>query len=310
MSKIVYYIVPIIIIGIIVTLAVHYLIFYISSFHSYGNTVKLISSYMSPQLNKILNKVNNTKTYAVNYTAFNIIYYNTSEDELITVINNVSMLAKHIKCTLYDLLGMIVFYAIYIFFFFKFTYKKIPERYKKIFSVYIPLILALLISIMTASIGYFFIAIIDPILITIFDTLAHLIPLAYAPSIVDTLVFSLDISLVVIGFLIERVFDSERGEIKGSSDEFEHTFPIFNELMQFMANLSILVTKISIVIIIAFSISMSILAYYNIAFLVEYMLFIFSIIRFPIEFALFSLILNTIVYINSKLIGCQRNCNA
>ncbi|BAB67043.1 hypothetical protein [Sulfurisphaera tokodaii] len=301
----IYYIIPGIIAIIIIALVVYGFILYFSSASIYSNTEKLIFSYIFSPLNKTLKNLNSAETFTANYTVFNIIYYNASEEELDNTIYNVSMLVGDLEYILLDLLAIIGLYAIYIFLFFRSFNNNIKrEIIRGIYGIIIPCILYIPILFITITNAILFlVSIIGPLLLTLLNGLAHFLPLDYASSIVDALIFGLDISLVVIWILIERISDNELARIKDPSDKIELKFFKMSKILEFINNLLVTIVKVSIVILLAFSVSISILAYYNIAFLVEDILFIAKIMEFLICIASLSLILDIIIYINSKAIG-------
>ena len=92
---------------------------------------------------------------------------------------------------------------------------------------------------------------------------------------IDSLIFGLDIFLFVVEFLIERVTENEIASIPTTIDQAVKLFHSFNKILEHVINVLKLVIKILVVIIFAITIIITFLAYFNIAYLIEDLLFVF-----------------------------------
>jgi len=111
--------------------------------------------------------------------------------------------------------------------------------------------------------------------------LDHLLPQDSAYSMIDSLLFGLDIFLFVVGFLIERVTENKIPSIPTTIDESVKLFYSFNEILEHIINVLKLLIKILVIITFAISIAITFLAYFNIAYLIEdfqFVVFTMSII--------------------------------
>ena len=164
-------------------------------FNSYAYTQYSIMKYfLSPQQIKPSNK-----SITVNNTTFELMYYNVSESELTELIHNTSTLTNDIGYLLASIVGLIILYVLYIFLYFRvFIRNLLPST---VFHLLFPIAVEYIIIIFVPlSLGSIFYNTILPILLTFLYALDHLLPLDFAYSMIDSLIFGLDIFLFVVEF--------------------------------------------------------------------------------------------------------------
>jgi hypothetical protein len=139
-----------------------------------------------------------------------------------------------------------------------------------------------------------------PILLTLLYAPNHLLPLDSAYSMIDSLIFGLDIFLFVVEFLIERVTGSEIPSIPTTIDKVVKLFHSSNVILEHLTNVLKLLIKILVIITFAISIAITFLAYYNIAYLIEDFQFEFFTMYFIAILALLVVIIEFLVNISFK----------
>jgi hypothetical protein len=225
--------------------------------------------FLSPQQIKP-----NNKSITVNDTASELMYYNVSESELTELIHNTSTFTNDIFYLLASIAGLIILYVLYIFLYFRvFIGDLLPSLlFHILFLIVVELIIIIPIPLSLRSI---FLSAIFPILLTFLYALNHLLPLGSAYSMIDSLIFGLDIFLFVVEFLIERVTENEITSIPTTIDKAVKLFHSFNVRLEHGINVLKLLIKILVIITFAISIATTFLAYFNIAYLIEDFLFVF-----------------------------------
>jgi hypothetical protein len=254
-------------------------------FSAYAYTQNSVMKYfLSPQQIKP-----NNKSITMNDTASELMYYNVSESELTELIHNTSSYASDIGYLLASITGLIMLYDIYIFLYFRvFIRRNLSLSF--VFHSLFPSIVELIIDILIPlSLGFIFYSTIFPLLLTFLYALDHLLPLSSAYSMIDSLIFGLDIFLFVVEFLIERVTENEIASIPTTINKAVESFHSINVSLEQAINVGKLIIKILVIITFAISIATTFLAYFNIAYLIEDFLFVFftmSIITTPVLFVL------------------------
>ena len=263
-------VVSIIFIIALIFLGIVYTIHFKNLLNVYAYTQNSIMKYfLSPQQIKP-----NNKSITVNDTASELMYYNVSESELTELIHNTITLTNDIIYLLASIAGLIILYILYIFLYFRvFITDLLPSLlFHILFLIVVELFIIILIPLSLTSI---FLSAIFPILLTFLYALDHLLPLGSAYSMIDSLIFGLDIFLFVVEFLIERVTENEIASIPTTIDQAVKLFHSFNKILEHVINVLKLVIKILVVIIFAITITTTFLAYFNIAYLIEDLLFVF-----------------------------------
>jgi hypothetical protein len=250
--------------------------------------------FLSPQQIKPSNK-----SITVNNTTFELMYYNVSESELTELIHNTSTLTNDIGYLLASIVGLIILYVLYIFLYFRvFIRNLLPiSVFHSLFPIAVELIIIILIPL---SLGSIFYNTIFPTLLTFLYAIDHLLPLDSAYSMIDSLIFGLDIFLFVVEFLIERVTENEIASIPTTIDKAVKLFHSFNKILEHVINVLKLVIKILVVITFAITITTTFLAYFNIAYLIEDLLFVFLTMLIITVLVLFVLITEFLVNISFK----------
>ncbi|QIW24523.1 hypothetical protein EWF20_10490 [Sulfolobus sp. S-194] len=271
---------------------------------TYGYLQNSILKYILPQLAKLNN---NTNLLAVNNTTFQIIYYNASEEELFTVIKNTNTLMHKVALASLSLIVTIVFYVLYIFLFYRYFYNKKINNINRILNfvyyVIIPIFIELAISFATSLLAAMFNSSLYPILLTFISVMMRLIPINSTYSLIDSLIFGLDIFLFVIGFLIEHISDHQletNYDFKGIKGIF---LDYNNKFLKLINDIIVLLIKILIILGFVFSIIISFSAYYNIAFLLEDLLFIINFMQIVSILALFSFSLDFLISLSFRIIS-------
>ncbi|QIW24513.1 hypothetical protein EWF20_10430 [Sulfolobus sp. S-194] len=209
---------------IIVILFLVYSIYLESAFKAYNYLQNSILKYILPQLVKLRY---NTNLSMVNNTMFQIIYYNVSEEELAIIITNTKTLVYELILVSLSLIGLIISYVVYIFFFYRPIHhnKKLNNLSGQHFIYYvaIPISMEIIIIIATLMLMFMFSSSFYPIFLTFITVIMYLVPINSAYSLIDSLIFGLDIFLFVIGFLIERISDHQLDSsynLEGIGDNF------------------------------------------------------------------------------------------
>jgi len=253
--------------------------------------------FLSPQQIKP-----NNESMTVNDTASELMYYNVSESELTELMyNTTTFTIIDVGYLLASIAGLIILYKLYIFLYFRVFIRNknlLPSFvFHSLFPTVIEFIIIVLIPI---SPGVIFVSTIFPILFTSLYALDHLLPLGSAYSIIDSLLFGLDIFLFVVEFLIERVTENEIASIPTTIDKAVKLFHYFNVRMKHGIDVFKLLIKILVIITFAISIATTFLAYFNIAYLIEDFLFVFFTMAIIISMVLFVSIIEFLVNISFK----------
>jgi len=288
-------VVSIIFIIAVIFLVIIYIINLENLFNAYTYTQNSIMKYfLSPQQIKP-----NDKSITVNDTASELMYYNVSESELTELIHNTITLTNDISYLLASIAGLIILYILYIFLYFRvFIRDLLPSS-----LFHISFLIAVEVSIITLiplSLRPIFLSAIFPILLTFLYALDHLLPLGSAYSMIDSLIFGLDIFLFVVEFLIERVTENEIASIPTTIDKAVKPFHSINVILELVINILKLVIKILVIITFTISIAITFLAYFNIAYLIEDLLFVFFTMSNITVLVLFVLITEFLVNISFK----------
>jgi hypothetical protein len=240
--------------------------------------------FLSPQQIKP-----NNESTTVNDTASKLMYYNVSKSELTELIHNTSTFTNDIGYLLASTAWLIILYVLYIFLYFRVFIRDLLSRslfFHTLFLIVFELVIIILIPL---SLRFIYLSTILPILLTFLYALDHLLPLDFAYSMIDSLIFGLDIFLFAVEFLIERVTENEIASISITIDNAVKYFHSFNKILEYSINLLKLVIKILVIITFVISIATTFLAYFNIAYLIEDFLVVFftmSIITVPVLFVL------------------------
>ncbi|MEJ2779514.1 hypothetical protein WIW89_01000 [Stygiolobus sp. CP850M] len=290
-------VVSIIFIIALIFLVIIYFVYLENLFNAYAYTQNSIMKYfLSPQLIKP-----NNKSITVNDTAFELMYYNVSESELTELIHNTNTFTKDIGYLLASIAGLIILYVLYICLYFRVFIRNrnlLPSFiFHSLFPIAVELIIIILIPL---SLGLIFYSTIFPILLTFLYALDHLLPLNTAYSMIDSLIFGLDIFLFVVEFLIERVTENEIASIPTTIDKAVKYFHSFNEKLEHVINVGKLAIKILVIITFVISIATTFLAYFNIAYLIEDFYFVFSTMSIITVLVLLVLIAEFLVNISFK----------
>jgi hypothetical protein len=252
--------------------------------------------FLSPQQIKP-----NNKSITVNDTASEHMYYNVSESELIELIHNTITFTNDIGYLLASIAGLIILYKLYIFLYFRVFIRNRNSLPSSVFHSLFPSVVELIIIILIPlSLGLIFYSAIFPILLTFLYALDHLLPLGSAYSMIDSLIFGLDIFLFVVEFLIERVTENEIASIPTTIDKAVKLFHSFNVILEHVINVVKLLIKILVIITFAISIATTFLAYFNIAYLIEDFLLVSRTMSIITVLVLFVLITEFLVNISFK----------
>jgi len=282
---------------VLIFLVIIYFVCLENLFKAYAYTQNSIMKYfLSPQQIKP-----NNKSITVNDTASEHMYYNVSESELIELIHNTITFTNDIGYLLASIAGLIILYKLYIFLYFRVFIRNRNSLPSSVFHSLFPSVVELIIIILIPlSLGLIFYSAIFPILLTFLYALDHLLPLGSAYSMIDSLIFGLDIFLFVVEFLIERVTENEIASIPTTIDKAVKLFHSFNVILEHVINVVKLLIKILVIITFAISIATTFLAYFNIAYLIEDFLLVSRTMSIITVLVLFVLITEFLVNISFK----------
>ena len=277
-------------------------IIYIINLENFFNTyayiqISIMKYFLSPQRIKP-----NNESMTVNDTASELMYYNVSESELTELMyNTTTFTIIDVGYLLASIAGLITLYKLYIFLYFRVFIRNKNLLPSFVFHSLFPTVIEFIIIVfIPISPGVIFVSTIFPILFTSLYALDHLLPLGSAYSIIDSLLFGLDIFLLVVEFLIERVTENEIASIPTTIDKAVKLFHYFNVRMKHGIDVFKLLIKILVIITFAISIATTFLAYFNIAYLIEDFLFVFITMAIIISMVLFVSIIEFLVNISFK----------
>jgi len=258
--------------------------------------ISIMKYFLSPQQIKP-----NNESITVNDTAPELMYYNVSESELTELIYNTITFTIDMGYLFASIAGLIILYKLYIFLYFRVFIRNKNLLPSFVFHSLVPTVIEFIIIVLIPiSPGPIFLSTIFPILLTFLYALDHLLPLGSAYSIIDSLIFGLDIFLFVVEFLIERVTENEIASIPTTIDKAVKLFHYFNVRLEHGINVFKLLIKILVIITFAISIATTFLAYFNIAYLIEDFLFVFFTMSIIISMVLFVSIIEFLVNISFK----------
>jgi hypothetical protein len=285
------------IIALLAFLLAIYFVYLENLFNIYSNIQNSVMEYfLSPQLIKP-----NNKSITVNNTTFELMYYNVSKSELTELIHNTGTYIFDVVYLSASIVGLIILYVLYIFLYFRVFIRNKNLLPSTVFHLLFPISVELIIIIfIPLRLAYIFYNTIYSLLLTFSYVLDHLLPQDSAYSMIDSLLFGLDIFLFVVGFLIERVTENKIPSIPTTIDESVKLFYSFNEILEHIINVSKLAIKILVIITFAISIATTFLAYFNIAYLIEDLLFVFLTMLITTILVLFVLITEFLVNISFK----------
>ncbi len=285
------------IIALLAFLLAIYIISFLNFFKVYVYIQKSVMEYfLSPQ-----QIIPNNKSITVNNTAFELMYYNVSESELREVIYNTTTYTNDIKCFSASIAGLLMLYVLYIFLYFRVFIRNKKLSPSFVFHSQFPTVMEIIIIIfIPTSLGYIFLSwfLLFLFLLKSLNAPNHLLPLDSAYSMIDSLIFTLDIFLFVVEFLIERVTENKIASVPTTIDKAMKSFHNFNVGLEHVIKVSKLLIKILVVITFVISIGLAFLAYYNIAYLIEDFQFIFFAMYFITVLVLFVLITEFLVNIS------------
>jgi len=285
------------IIALLAFLLAIYFVYLENLFNIYSNIQNSVMEYfLSPQLIKP-----NNKSITVNNTTFELMYYNVSKSELTELIHNTGTYIFDVVYLSASIVGLIILYVLYIFLYFRVFIRNKNLLPSTVFHLLFPISVELIIIIfIPLRLAYIFYNTIYSLLLTFSYVLDHLLPQDSAYSMIDSLLFGLDIFLFVVGLLIERVTENKIPSIPTTIDESVKLFYSFNEILEHIINVSKLAIKILVIITFAISIATTFLAYFNIAYLIEDLLFVFLTMLITTILVLFVLITEFLVNISFK----------
>jgi len=283
------------IIALLAFLLAIYIISFVNFFKVYAYTQNSVVEYfLSPQLIKP-----NNKSITGNNTAFELMYYNVSESELREVRYNTTTYTNDIVCFSASIAGLIILYVLYIFLYFGVFIRNKNLLPSFVFHSLCPTVIeGILIIFIPSSLGYIFLSWFFPFLLSLLYTLDHLLPLDSAYSMIDSLIFTLDIFLFVVEFLIERVTENKIASVPTTIDKAMKLFHNFNVGLEHVIKVLKLLIKILVVITFVISIGIAFLAYYNIAYLIEDFQFVANTMSIITILVLFVLITKFLVNIS------------
>jgi len=283
------------IIALLAFLLAIYFVYLENLFNIYSNIQNSVMEYfLSPQLIKP-----NNKSITVNSTTFELMYYNVSKNELTELIHNTITLINDIEYLLAPIVGLIILYVLYIFLYFRVFIRNKNLLPSFVFHSLCPTVIeGILIIFIPSSLGYIFLSWFFPFLLSLLYTLDHLLPLDSAYSMIDSLIFTLDIFLFVVEFLIERVTENKIASVPTTIDKAMKLFHSFNVVLEHVIKVLKLLIKILVVITFVISIGITFLAYYNIAYLTEDFQFVANTMSIITVLVLFVLITEFLVNIS------------
>ncbi len=236
----------------------------------------------SQELNMLLNKSLINGQSLANSMSFENLYYNATQSEIESNGHIIGSLLTNLWHFSLYIVIMFLFYALSVW-----IYRDITTRNS---LAYLVLIVEVIFIILLFIILLFYF--LYPVIITNSETilvvLTRALPLDYIGSIIDGTIFIFDISLVVIEFLIGHILDIEISKPMLCYDKFLEKSAKFFALM----------TKVSVIIVIPFSILLGIMAYYYVLYSIGFITLTLTLISIPIAFALPSIAIYSILYIN------------
>ena len=302
---------------------IEYLLTFHSLVTSYGNVTNTVFKFLGSIFVSELKK-SNTSSYAANASKFYKIYFSLNGSEMVVALNQIIAIETELnnlsKYALFTILSSIF----YLFLYFGGLCDKISRKLAK--TVFGTILLILHIVIVPSIFGFsglIVVVTIPDVLSTLLYSLTNLgIPLGVIVSIPEVLVFGLDLTMFLVLLISEyayKISDNLTEKIKAfifnqdkmnrsyisgcigqtkSISSMAYLFNIIND------TLSILI-KILVIITLGLSISISILAYYNMAFLAFDVILSISAISILISFASGSLGLDMMLYFFEKALEAR-----
>lgn len=253
----------------------------------------------------------NIDTTEYNLTKFYALYFSLNRSELDLASQHIKNLIDKLNTLSHDLTFSISFLAIYLIFFYGGLCKPIRRQ---LLASWLALGLSLWVAAVIASSSSVFSSITPVVFVITLYSLTHLIiPSSVTASLPEILVFTLDLTLFLIVFLSEYMFKfsenlkeridnllkAKKGVVVDCPRVAEHAI-IVTQYLDIVIYFISTLTKIMTVIILVFSISLSILAYYNEVFLALATQFIFGATELLVGFVLVNLGLDLTLYLYFK----------
>ena len=293
---------------------IEYFLTFRSLLISYDNAVNTIVKHMASTSASVLKNRNNSSSHIINSTEFYTIYFSLNSSEVNTALQQMNTLVNGLPPLSLFIFLTLVFFALYLIAFFRWLCNQIRSLFRIIFSI-ILFVLSLITFTVLISSGVAFISTSPSALLALAYSLARLtIPSSLVASIPESLIFGIDLALILVTFLSERTSRHAKNSLrkienlisKAKKDiklilrlkclpEVESAISLSYILDRLLDILSTLI-RIFVVIILAFSISLSILAYFNEVFLVLDMIFFVNSVQLLALLALLSLSIDTILY--------------
>lgn len=302
---------------------IEYLLTFHSLITSYGNVTNTVFKFLGPIFVSELKK-SNTSSYATNASKFYEIYFSLNGSEMAVALNQINAIEIELNNLSRYALGSILFSIFYLFLYFGGLCDKISRKLTKtVFGTILFILNIIIVPSISGFSGLIVVAAIPDVFSTLLYSQTNLgIPLGVIVSIPEILIFGLDLTMLLVLLISEYAYKiSEnltkkietfisnhdminRDYISGCIGQTKYISSIaylFNILND---TLSILI-KILVIITLGLSISISILAYYNIAFLAFDVILFISAISILISFTSGSLGLDMVLYFLGKALEAR-----
>lgn len=298
---------------------IQYILTFYSLLVSYDKSVVSVLKYLGLVFAHEL-KSNYTSSYTFNTTKFYVIYFSLNASEMDNTLNHANTLLTRLNDLTPYVIFIILFYVFYLLFYFVIPCDLIRHPLAKRIFEYASYFLGLFIVLIFGSSSAITVIMVQDVFLSLSYSLIHLeIPLNVIVSIPEILIFGLDLAMFLVVFISEyayKVSENLAEKIKAfiSDQNRNYTRRVsscinsvkFIPVLAYLSNIfndamSILI-KIYAIIGLTLTIGMSLLAYYNEAFLVLDIFLSISSISILVSFASVNISLNLLLYFYAKIL--------
>ena len=295
---------------------IEYILIFHSILVSYGNSVSSIIKYMGSVFTHEL-KSSNTSTYTVNTTKFYVIYFSLNDSEINSALNQTAILLSRLNNLSSYMIFTIISYVAYLFSFFIGLCDLITRPLiKKLFGVVL-FILSFFILFTFGIVGLIVVLTFPSVILTLLYSLSPIrVPFDVMNYMPEILIFGLDLAMFLVVFISEyeskisenfmekiKTYNPKQNkEIRTTCQSTIKYFVSAALVLDTIRDTISIIIKIYVIVGLILSISVSILAYYNEAFLALDTILSVSAISFLVSFASTNLGLDVVLYFYVKVI--------
>lgn len=290
--------------------SIEYILTFESAMNNYVSATSIVITHVTSLTSNSTSRMKNSITEH-NLTDFYALYISQNRSELDLASQHIENLIDKLNALSNDMILTISFLAGYLILFYGGLCK--PIRRQSLASWFAFGLSLWVVAVIASSSSAFSSTGKAVLMITLYSLTHSIIPSGVAVSLPEILVFALDLTLFLIVFLSEYMFKfsenlkeridnllkAKKGVVIECPRVAEHSIVVAQYLDIVIYFFSMLV-KILTVIILALSVSLSILAYYNEAFLILGIQFIFGATKILVGFVLLNLGLDLTLYLYFK----------